>query len=246
MAHDALSQIDWDQYAINYDSLLSLNPYTQMLAEVIQALQRGPLGTVLDAGCGTGNLVLRLGAVGTTKITGMDYSPQMLMRAQQKCGGIQFVRAQLDGPLPFFDGAFDAVACVNALYAVEDPERTLAELVRITAARGTITIVTPKRGYENGLILKAHCGSTKPDDYWRGMHSDLTREELLLQEALQDEDVLRQLRMVLEVNRRISQNARFHFLTEPELRAIVQRVGLSIVDYRETYARQSHLLVARA
>lgn len=216
-----------------------------MLGEVVGVICHSKRIAVLDAGCGTGNLLARLTAPYISEIIGMDSSPAMLARAEEKCANVRFIHAELNDSLPFPDRAFDAIACVNALYALEDPERTLAEFARISMRGGILAIVTPKQGYQNGLILKEHCGSTKPDEYWRDMHSNPIREEALMREALQDEDVFQKMRKVADVNNRISKNARFHFFTEPELRTIVQNAGFSVTRYRETYARQSHLLVAR-
>lgn len=236
---------DWNEYASNYDSLLKLWPYTIMLEEVAGAIQRSRVNSVLDAGCGTGNLLTKLAILNALKITGMDSSAEMLARAEEKCPNVQLIRADLNSALPFSNATFAAVTCVNALYAVENPSHTLGEFARILKTDGFLVIVTPKQGYENGLILKTHCGSTRPDEYWENMHTDLEREETLMREALSDETTFQQMRTIADVNRRISQNARFHFFTEPELRAIVITAGFSITDYWETYAQQSHLLVAR-
>jgi ubiquinone/menaquinone biosynthesis C-methylase UbiE len=245
MAQNSQSEIDWNEYAANYDSLLELMPYRHMLAEVAGAIDLSRASSVLDAGCGTGNLLIRLMPCGIPKLVGMDSSAEMLGRAKEKCVGVQLIRAELNDRFQFSDETFGAVACVNALYAVEDPELTLMEFARILTSGGMLAIVTPKQGYENGLILKAHCESPKPDQYWRDMHATPEKEETLMREALSDEVTFRKMRAVADVNRRISQNARFHFFTTPELRTLVENAGFYIVDYRETYARQSHLLIAR-
>ncbi|MBY0294091.1 class I SAM-dependent methyltransferase [Patescibacteria group bacterium] len=240
-----MSDIDWNEYATNYDSLNSLEPYREMLAEVVGVIWHSKPSAILDAGCGTGNLLVRLTASYIPTLVGMDSSTEMLAHAEKKCPSVQFVQAELNTELPFEKNAFDAIACVNALYAVKDPNKTLAEFARILKRDGVLTIVTPKQNYDNGLILKTHCGSTKPDEYWRNLHSDLAREELLMREALQDEVTFQKMRRVVDVNRRISTNMRFHFFTGPELRDAVQLAGFSVIDLRETYARQSHLLIAR-
>ena len=245
MSNNSDSKIDWNEYALNYDSLNSLGPYREMLAEAVGVIWHSQPNAVLDAGCGTGNLLARLAAPYIPKLVGMDSSTEMLARAEKKCPAVQFVQAELNTQLPFEESAFDAIACVNALYAVDDPNKTLAEFARISAHDATLVIVTPKQNYDNGLILKAHCGSTKPDEYWRNLHSDLAREELLMREALQDEVTFQKMRSVVDVNRRISTNMRFHFFTGPELRNALQLAGFSVIDLRETYARQSHLLIAR-
>lgn len=245
MAQDTATQVNWDEYAVNYDALLKLRPYVHMLGEVAGAVRIGSINSVLDAGCGTGNLLTRLQACRIPEITGMDSSPEMLSRAKGKGLRVKFVHADLNAHLPFPDKTFEAITCVNALYAAENPGSTLAEFARIVAPGGMLVVVTPKQGYENGLILKAHCESQQPDEYWRNIHADPEREESLMREALQDEETFLQIRSVTEINRRISHDAKFHFFTRSELQTLVRNAGFHIVDHRETYAFQSHLLVAR-
>src|SRR5262245_60399725 len=66
--------------------------------------------TLLDAGCGTGGLIRRLGPrqVGW-KWTGVDFSPLALELARERCGSIADLRAGSVTELPFESGAFDAV-----------------------------------------------------------------------------------------------------------------------------------------
>jgi SAM-dependent methyltransferase len=47
--------------------------------------------------------------------------------------------------LPFADGSFASVVAVHSLEHVPDPERVLAEVVRVLAPRGVAAFVTPNR-----------------------------------------------------------------------------------------------------
>lgn len=64
------------------------------------------------------------------------------------CGDINrerpdFRYVDMSGPLPFGDGEFDAVICLEGLEHLVDPVRLIAELARVTRARGEIVISTP-------------------------------------------------------------------------------------------------------
>lgn len=48
-----------------------------------------------------------------------------------------------DVALPFQDGSFDQVFCINALYIAKDPVFTLKELRRVVRIGGKVVIVTP-------------------------------------------------------------------------------------------------------
>jgi SAM-dependent methyltransferase len=56
-----------------------------------------------------------------------------------------FGRANVVGtiPLPFRDGAFSVVLCTQALYLVDDPVGTVAEMRRVTAAGGHAVVSVP-------------------------------------------------------------------------------------------------------
>jgi SAM-dependent methyltransferase len=200
--------------------------------------------TILDAGCGTGNLTKKLLRLKTARVVGMDSSAAMLERAKEKCTDTVFVRADLESKLPFETHTFDLVACVNTLYALRDPGRTLREFSRIIRSQGRLLVATPRSGYENGLILKSHCGSLKPDPYWLDAHRCPAREELLVREAVPHNDLAERLLWIARFNRAIARERSFHFFTTKELSDLVKESGFEHISIQGTYAGQNLLLVA--
>ena len=247
MSH-TFSRSEWNKYALSYDALNGLVPYTQMHEHVVHMLRRWKVvGPLLDAGCGTGNFIHTFVQHNTHEVVGIDGSFAMLERARQKCNGrVTLHEADLNAPLPFEGASFGTIVCINALYATEEPRRTLQEFRRILSDDGILVIATPKQGYENGLILKAHCKSVKPDEYWLNAHASPEREKLLLCEAIKNMEMLVHMFFVTEINRQIAQASHFHFFTKEELADSLHGAGFNIVGYEETYAAQSHLVVARA
>lgn len=235
--------IDWEEYALCYDSLLALVPYRSMLNEIVAEVKICGAHTILDAGCGTGNLTALLTEDTSLYITGVDSSPEMLTRAKEKCASARFMHADLNGTLSFEHETFDTIVCVNALYIVENPLHTLKEFCRMLKYGGTLVIATPKHGYENGLILKAHCESEKPDAYWIDAHASIEREEKLVKEALGDGMHALNMLTVAAINRRIARTKQFHFFTAEELCEVMYSAGFQIAEYKETYAGQAHLFV---
>ncbi len=142
-ATDTPREAVWGSEAWAFDAFVYFVPYRQMLGEVLRSVRPRPGDVVLDAGCGTGNvsrLLLRAGA----DVVGIDASPAMLARAEQKCADGVFAQHDLNEPLPFRDASFDAVVSVHTLYVLDDPERTLRELARVTAPGGRLVIVHPR------------------------------------------------------------------------------------------------------
>lgn len=242
------TQGDWDVYARCYDTLLRLTPYQSLRDEVVACVQPNATDVILDAGCGTGNL---LGAMHhmcrEARLCGVDLSTSMLVLAQMKIKdekNVALARASLNEPLPFQDGMFSKIASMNVLYAVPDPLRTLRELFRLLVCGGTFVLVTPKRGYDNGHILKEHAHSVQPDEYWEDAHASPEREECLIREAIHDELLVQAMLHIAHHNRLIAQNAIFHFFTEDELCALIDESGFAIQSLTQTYAKQAFIVVA--
>ena len=234
----------WDAYATCYDALNELRPYAQMLEDVAEklVLTGNPL---LDAGCGTGNLIAKLSPERAGKIVGIDASMAMLAHANVKCPHAEFWLADLDSMLPFEDASFGTLVCMNALYAVTHPANVLAEFDRVLRPGGSLIIATPKFGYENGLILKAHCCSPEDDAHWMNAHETPAREETLLREAVRDDVLIERFLQIARSNRAIATERSFHFFTEEDLSRLVQGNGFKNVQVAKTYADQNLLLTAK-
>lgn len=244
---------DWEEYAKCYDMLTKLTPYQSLIDEVVAALNIQQGEKILDAACGTGNLMLAIerksGETGIAPhVTGCDNSVAMLAQAKAKCadsGTMKFTLADLNTRLPFADESFDSIASINTIYALNDPMHMIREFHRVLKHKGKLVLVTPKQGYENGLILKAHCGSRKPDKYWKNIHISSTREKSLILEACGNTPLSETLIRVGEFNRAISINKNFHFFTQQELEQIITANGFRLMQHSFVYASQCHLIVSQ-
>jgi SAM-dependent methyltransferase len=95
---------------------------------------------ILDAGCGSGPLFAALRERGAV-VTGIDASTGMLELARRRLGDEADLRvADLGGPLPFANGAFDDVVASLVLHYLEDWEPTLAELRRMLVPGGRLIV----------------------------------------------------------------------------------------------------------
>jgi ubiquinone/menaquinone biosynthesis C-methylase UbiE len=249
MPHE-FSSSDWARYAHCYDTLLSLRPYVDTLNKVALLSSVLPHRAVLDASCGTGNFeqVLARHVDELPRIVGIDMSTDMLRIARKKLGAfdsVSFVQASLDGPIGLSDRSFSQVVSINTLYAVTDPMVTLQEFHRLLDDDGFLVLVTPKFGFENGLALKEHCKSTKPDSYWEDVHADSAREEMLIREAFDDEATIQAMLTVAAFNRHIAHERTFHFFNSESLRKLLLSVGFILRKIEYTYANQDFFIVAQ-
>lgn len=95
-----------------------------------------PGDAVLDACCGTGDLALAAERAGG-KVTGLDFSPEMLVRARRKSTSVEWVEGDVTG-LPFANGSFDAVTVGFGIRNVPDLDAGLAELARVLRPGGRL------------------------------------------------------------------------------------------------------------
>jgi SAM-dependent methyltransferase len=121
---------------------------------------------VLDVACGTGEAsarVLELWPEAT--LIGIDVDAAHLTLARQRCAGLGG-RAEFAVGDAFAlgseDGGFDLVLCRHLLQAVPEPERVIAELVRVTAPGGRVHLIAEDYG-----LMHFHPARLDSDAFWR-------------------------------------------------------------------------------
>lgn len=89
---------DYD-YAVQSDDAFPFDGYERVLDRIVTLSRPEPGMNILDLGTGTGNVAARFAAQGTA-VWGLDFSKEMLARAQEKVSQGRFARADLFGPWP--------------------------------------------------------------------------------------------------------------------------------------------------
>jgi demethylmenaquinone methyltransferase/2-methoxy-6-polyprenyl-1,4-benzoquinol methylase len=95
-----------------------------------------PGALVLDACCGTGDLALADARAGG-RVTGVDFSGEMLARAERKAPEFDWVQADA-AALPFPDASFDVVTVGFGIRNLADLEGGLRELARVLVPGGKL------------------------------------------------------------------------------------------------------------
>ena len=103
-----------------------------------------PGGSVLDAGCGAGEVCADLreivGPAG--RVVGVDASATMIATARQRVADVEFDVADVHA-LAFDASAFDAVRSERVLQHVDDPARAVREMARVVRPGGRVVLTDP-------------------------------------------------------------------------------------------------------
>jgi ubiquinone/menaquinone biosynthesis C-methylase UbiE len=124
------------QWAKRYDGP---NPAIAREQPIVHALlEAEPVGTALDAACGTGRHTAKLAELGHYVI-GVDTSDEMLAVARQKVRAAEFRRGLLED-LPVADGSVDLITCSLALTHVSDLVPVMKEFARVLRPGGRVVL----------------------------------------------------------------------------------------------------------
>ena len=109
---------------------------------LLDLLQPRPDEVILDVGCGTGVFTANILGFGT-RVTGLDISYPMLMRAELKAKGYPFRAVAADMRfLPFSDECFDSVVSMTAIEFIADGQAAVEDMFRVTKKGGVVVVTT--------------------------------------------------------------------------------------------------------
>jgi 2-polyprenyl-3-methyl-5-hydroxy-6-metoxy-1,4-benzoquinol methylase len=151
---------------------------------ILNFLNTHPQDSVLEIGCGAGNILEQIPA---TRLHGIDLSTFLIKKSQCRLSSQQVILAQSNAEqLPFVNGKFHKLICSEVLEHVANPRRAIGEIARVVTSDAVIVISIPNEGWIDrvktiigklglaGWLLKGENGSyNSPDqmtDEWH-LHS---------------------------------------------------------------------------
>ncbi|HEX2283916.1 MAG TPA: class I SAM-dependent methyltransferase [Mycobacterium sp.] len=165
--HDYLPAAGHDAFLPCYDLLTRLLGMTRVHDRLIEQAELADGLTVLEVGCGTGNVIVRARRAhpGVTAV-GLDPDPRALARARRKADGLNGIRFEQGyvQKLPFADSEFDRVLSSLMWHHVPDevkPEAA-AEIFRVLRPGGRLHLVhiggdmTANDGLAARLMMRNH------------------------------------------------------------------------------------------
>jgi 2-polyprenyl-3-methyl-5-hydroxy-6-metoxy-1,4-benzoquinol methylase len=106
----------------------------ETVARILDPLPRGKL---LDVPAGEGALSARLSKAGFD-VEACDLYPEIF-----RVPGIEARRGDLSGVLPYADGEFQYITCLEGLEHIENPHQAIREFARLLAPGGQLVISVP-------------------------------------------------------------------------------------------------------
>ena len=158
----------YDDWADGYDDDLDEWAYQAPATVARVVMEHAPEArSVLDAGCGTGltgRALRRAGFDG--EVHGIDLSRQSLAIASKSGAYTSVAHADLQQPLAFGDGSFDALTCVGVMTYVPDVEACWRQFSRVVRAGGVV-VVTQRQDLWGPRRCQAVIERLQADGTWR-------------------------------------------------------------------------------
>jgi ubiquinone/menaquinone biosynthesis C-methylase UbiE len=109
--------------------------------ETSRRMPMTPTARVLDVGCGTGELLMRLRAkYADAVLAGLDPVAEMLAVAKDKLSGKEDLRIGYADSLPWQSGSFDVAVSCNMFHYIAHPREALQEMARVLRPGGSLVL----------------------------------------------------------------------------------------------------------
>jgi SAM-dependent methyltransferase len=131
--------VDYDRFADGFDRRYTIHTYSGVRETLLDFVGADRPAAILEVGCGTGHWLSAVGAL-SPLVAGVEPSFGMLARARGAAPGARLVRASAE-MLPWCDGSFDRLFCVNALHHFADRQRFFAEARRVLRPGGGLLTI---------------------------------------------------------------------------------------------------------
>lgn len=135
------SQQAFNRQAPTYDQDRNGNHARQQYAPVLERIRAFRFSSMLDVGCGTGELLKQLTTdYATAHFTGIDLSEKMLGVAQTKLGGTAKLVLGDAENLLFDNDSFDLAICNDSFHHYPHPQKAISEFWRVLKKDGVLLI----------------------------------------------------------------------------------------------------------
>ncbi|MFA6146522.1 MAG: methyltransferase domain-containing protein [Patescibacteria group bacterium] len=124
----------------------------QRLKEIIKMLEAQTKDKIIELGCGTGNIILK---IKSNNIVGIDLSEFMLNIAKEKLSnkkGVKLIKGNIEYlPKEITDNTYDKVVCSEIIEHIENPQKMINEILKITTQKSDIIFSIPNEALINKI-----------------------------------------------------------------------------------------------
>ena len=119
------------------------------LERLLPWLALGPSTRLLDVACGSGGPALRIARETGCAVVGVDLFEEAVANGNQAAAesGLEaratFIQADAGQPLPFENGSFDAILCIDAINHLPARPRVVADWARLLRPGGRLLFTDP-------------------------------------------------------------------------------------------------------
>ncbi|MBT9775056.1 methyltransferase domain-containing protein [Clostridium sp. MCC353] len=153
----------FDNTALDYDNSGDRKFVQCLYGEITARAAAIPAKTVLDLGCGNGNIIGMLRQQMEAAFYGADISGEMIREARKRLGEEVKLDVADAAELPYDDEMFDLVICNASFHHYTDPVKAVMEIRRVLKKGGTLILgdpTIPGRVFLKLLNWSLHQGNT--------------------------------------------------------------------------------------
>ena len=172
------SKINFDKQADHYDEGFDGKFVKVMYDEIISRVNNINPKSLLDLGCGTGNILVKLNRNKNIKLYGLDLSEKMIEIAEDKLNSRVELRVGDAECIPWQDNSFEVIICNASFHHYPNPEKVLLEMKRVLKENGNLIIGDPTAPLILRQALNLFCKISNNGDY--KIYSEKEIKELLI------------------------------------------------------------------
>ena len=138
-----LSKNYFNEQAENYDNGHDGKFVKVLYDEIINRVIECNPKTILDLGCGNGNILIRLEKMTSAKLYGLDLSEKMVEIAAKRLNANTQICIGDAEFLPYEDNSMDVVVCNASFHHYPNPVKVLQEIKRVLKRKGVLILGDP-------------------------------------------------------------------------------------------------------
>lgn len=138
----------FDESAKDYNNSYDGKFVKCMYDEIVERVLAANPKSILDLGCGNGNVLEKIKLKSDADLYGLDLSEKMIESAKEKLGARVELKVGDAEQLPYDDNQFEVIVCNASFHHYPNPDQVLLEIRRVLKPNGTLVLGDPTAPFE--------------------------------------------------------------------------------------------------